>query len=75
MKFLRLTTKLINMSAINSVSLKPEMYHIYVRNNDIQGIFMIGFGHISSGEERIDVCKKENPADYLTVTKWLDTVN
>jgi hypothetical protein len=40
---------------------------------EVSGWMIAGSGGFSSFRHRIEVCKKENEADYDVVTKWLQS--
>ena len=72
--FLKLTSRIINTSHINTITINPNKYSIYIANNNVNGIFLIALGHIYSRDERIDICQTKNPADYKTVASWVENL-
>jgi hypothetical protein len=77
MKFLKLTNIILNVRNINKISIKPNKYYINYNNNINGGGFMFCFTgsmNINSGEE-LEICKTENPNDYITITKLIESIN
>jgi hypothetical protein len=71
---MKLTSTIVNILHINRVIIRPNKYSIYIANNNIDGIFFLAFGHIYSRDDRIDICQFKNPADYKTVTNWVENL-
>ena len=72
--FIKLTSMIINKNLITSVFIKPNKYHIYTVENNINGYMILGSGGASSSPEKIVICEKMDPEDYKTVSKWIDTI-
>ena len=73
-QFIKLTSMIINKNLITSVFIKPNKYHIYTVENNINGYMLFGSGGASSSPEKIVICEKMDPEDYKTVSKWIDTI-
>ena len=72
MRFIRLSTVLINPTSIQTIRIYPNKYYINL-HMEVSGWMIAGSGGFSSFRHRIEVCKKENEADYDVVTKWLQS--
>jgi len=73
-QFIKLTFMIINKNLITSVILKPNKYHIYTVENNINGYMIFGSGGASSSPEKIIVCEKTDPEDYKIISKWIDSI-
>jgi hypothetical protein len=73
-QFIKLTSMIINKNLITSVFIKPNKYHIYTVENNINGYMLFGSGGASSTPEKIIVCEKMNPEDYKIISKWIDSI-
>ena len=73
-QFIKLTTMLINKNLITSVFIKPNKYHIYTIENNINGYMLFGSGGASSSPEKIVICEKMDPEDYKIMSKWIDSI-
>jgi len=73
-QFLKLTSMIINKNLITSVFIKPNKYHIYTVENNINGYILFGSGGASSSPEKIVICEQESPEDYKTISKWIETI-
>jgi hypothetical protein len=65
---------IINKNLITSVFIKPNKYHIYTVENNINGYMFFGSGIASSSPEKIVICEEKSPEDYKTISKWIDTI-
>jgi hypothetical protein len=65
---------IINKNLITSVFIKPNKYHIYTIENNINGYMLFGSGGASSSPEKIVVCKEKDTEDYKIISKWIDTI-
>ena len=72
--FIKLTSMIINKNLITSVFIKPNKYHIYTVENNINGYMLFGSGGASSSPEKIEICEKQSPCDYKIITKWIETI-
>lgn len=73
-QFLKLTSVIINKNLITSVVIKPNKYHIYTVENNINGYMLFGSGGANSSPEKIVICEKQNSEDYKIASKWIDTL-
>ena len=73
-QFIKLTSMIINKNLITSVFIKPNKYHIYTVENNINGYMLFGSDGASSTPEKIVVCEKNDPEDYKIISKWIDTI-
>jgi hypothetical protein len=71
-QFIKLSSMLINKNLITSVFIKPNKYHIYTVENNINGYMLFGSGGASSSPEKIVICKEKSPEDYKIISKWMD---
>jgi hypothetical protein len=70
--FIRLTILTLNTKYIHSIVVKPNKYYINMMSTHIGGVFFVLTGVVQSNNYEIVVCEKKNPADYKTVTEWLN---
>ena len=73
-QFIKLTSMIINKNLITSVFIKPNKYHIYTIENNINGYMLFGIGGASSSPEKIVICEKMDPQDYKTISTWIDSI-
>ena len=73
-RFIRLTNIIINTSKIIDIHIKPEKYILYLSNNYIDGYFIFGFGHITTIDNKLEICKKNNSHDYNCLSQWIDQI-
>lgn len=73
-QFIKLTSMIINKNLITSVFMKPNKYHIYTVENNINGFMILGSGGANSSPEKIVICEKKDPEDYKTISKWIDSI-
>ena len=73
-QFIKLTSMIINKNLITSVFIKPNKYHIYTVENNINGFLLLGSGGASSSPEKIVICKEKDTEDYNIISKWIDTI-
>ena len=70
-RFLKLTNFLVNVNQIRLIEITPDKYKISLIGSELKGFFMFGSGGFNSVNDVIDVCKKEDIADYKIVSDWL----
>ena len=70
-RFLRLTNMLLNVNQIRLIEIRPDKYKIKMIPHHINGSIILGSGGFNSVNDVIDVCKKEDIADYKIVSDWL----
>jgi len=73
-QFLKLTSMIINKNLITSVFIKPNKYHIYTVENNINGYMLLGSSGASSSPEKIVICEEKSPEDYKIISKWIDSI-
>jgi hypothetical protein len=71
MKFIKLSSVIINTSKISTVRLLENRYIINISSSNTSGFIVAGSGWIHSIDTVIHVCQKKDPDDYNTVTKWV----
>ena len=74
-KFLKLSSKIINIKHINIISIKPNKYNINVMTSDSTGYLISGNGSMSSHDVSIEVCAVKKPIDYKTVSDWINKID
>lgn len=72
-RFIRLSKCIINPRFIEHIEIKENLYIISLSNNSINGNHLFSIGWINSSVTRFGICLNNNPEDYKTITKWLDT--
>jgi hypothetical protein len=65
---------IINKNLITSVFIKPNKYHIYTIENNINGFMLLGSVGVNSSPEKIVICEKTDPEDYKTISRWVDSI-
>ena len=73
-QFIKLTSMIINKNLITSVFIKPNKYHIYTVENNINGYMLFGSGGASSSPEKIVICEKKDHEDYKIISKWIESI-
>jgi len=73
-QFIKLTSMIINKNLITSVFIKPNKYHIYTVENNINGFMLLGSGGVDSSPEKIVVCGEKSPEDYKVISNWINTI-
>jgi hypothetical protein len=62
---------IINKNLITSIFIKPNKYHIYTVENNINGYMLLGSGGASSSPEKIVICEEKSPKDYKIIIKYI----
>ena len=75
MRFIKLSTTIINTSHITKIVNRNNKYHIYMTNNYINGYMFLNFGSVSTEENLIEVCKVEDPIDYVIMREWTKMID
>jgi hypothetical protein len=73
-QFIKLTSMIINKNLITSIFIKPNKYHIYTVENNINGYMLLGSGGASSSPEKIVICEEKSPKDYKIISEWIDSI-
>ena len=71
MKFINLTTRVINKLYIVEIIKTPNKYYIHMKNNRVDGFFFLSSGSISTEDNIITICEKNNKPDYDIITKLI----
>lgn len=74
-KFLKLTTRIINSNYIRYISFGENKYLIDIVSANHSGFLIGGTGFLSTNHENITVCGIKSPQDFITVTEWISQVN
>lgn len=76
-KFIKITNLILNVKYIQSISVKPDKYHINMVSSMFDGKSMsiagFGIGSISSHNAEIEVCIHKNSIDYKIISDWIDS--
>lgn len=73
LRFIRLSSTIINPRFIEHIEIKENLYIISLSNISINGTSIFSLGWINSSVKEFGICYHNNPEDYRTITKWLDT--
>jgi hypothetical protein len=72
LRFIRLSSSIINPRFIEHIEIKENLYIISLSNISINGTSFFNFGWINSSVKQFGICSKNDPEDYKIITKWLD---
>jgi hypothetical protein len=75
MKFIKLSSHIINTNYIKTIVLKPDKYYINFVHNKIDGVFIFGGGVIDSINDELEICKNKSPEDYKIVSDFISKLN
>ena len=75
MKFLKLTTRIINSNYIRNISFDENTYWIDILSHNHSGFLIGGTGFLSTNYENITVCREKFPQDFKMITEWISQVN
>jgi hypothetical protein len=75
MKFIKLSSVIINTNNIKKITLQPNKYYIHFTNNKVDGWFIFGGGTIDSIDDDIEICKTKSPQDYNSISDWISKLN
>lgn len=73
-KFIKLTDIIINTLHIINIDILPTKYTIFMSNNYLSGLFVLGSGSIDSLNNKIDICKNKHPCDYQIMKEWINQI-
>lgn len=73
-RFIRLTNIVLNTSKIIKIESLKSTYIMHISDHYTTGFFLITFGTINSTNNRIVICKDDNPIDYKIVTNWINQI-
>jgi hypothetical protein len=71
MKFIRLTTMLINPSTIRTITISDKRYIIHFTSERIQGTMFFGSGGMGSYSSEFVVDKDMHSTDYRMLQCWI----
>ena len=75
-KFLKLSTTIINTSRISTIWLNkesvPKKITINLIHHRFSGFMIYGSGSFWTKDSEIEICEKEDPQDFITVSNWID---
>lgn len=72
LKFLKLTTTVINTSKNMQIHISPTKYTMILCNSHFDGLLFVGSGGIQSTDSKIEICKNKHPEDYQIMKEWID---
>ena len=72
MKFLRLTTMIINPSAIRTIVMSDTNYTIYLMTGCKYGYTQSRLGKMDSFKSQIVIDKEKNLSDYRMLQYWIN---
>lgn len=72
LKFIRLSSSIINPKYIEQITVKENLYIISLSNRSISGTGIFSLGWINSSVTEFAICSNKNTEDYKIITKWLD---
>lgn len=76
MKFIKLSTVLINPRYIHTIKIQSKLYSIRMVDHTMRGVILMGAGTgggtVMSDMSKIDICEKESPLDFKRVSEWLE---
>ena len=75
LKFIKLSSVIINTTHIKKITLQPNKYYIQFINNKVDGWFIFGGGTVDSYTDEIEVCKTKSPEDYETISDFITKLN
>jgi hypothetical protein len=70
--FIRLSSVIINTVKISKIEIQENKYCIHLMNSNIDGFFLFSSGFIHTQNDKIEVCKIEQPTDYNSLTDWIN---
>lgn len=71
MRFIKLTSMIINTKYITHIVTKPNKYHIYMIPSNNSGFLMFGSGSIDTMGDECEICANKYPDDYKSVSEWI----
>jgi hypothetical protein len=74
MKFLRLSTVVINTAHVSHIKMLSKCYQLHLVKPDFSGFMIYGSGYISGGGAEVYTIQ-ENTADYDLITKFIEEVS
>lgn len=78
-RFLKLTSRIINIKYINQIYINDSSYQIFINTNNLNGMNFFGLGSIRWYDDIIYINKdSENESvkkDYQIVKEWIEKMN
>ena len=74
-QFIKLTSIILNKSHIVEIIKLPNKYFIHMSNNHLYGEFVMANGSVSTKQNIIEICKRDNNRDYNIITDVLKELN
>lgn len=71
MRFIKLTSMIINTNHITHIVTNPNKYHIYMIPYNCNGFIMFGSGIMSTTKDELEICANKYPDDYKIVSEWI----
>ena len=71
MKFIKLSSVIINTNNIKKITLQPNKYYIHFTHDKVDGWFIFGGGTVDSYTDEIEICKTKSPQDYNSISDLL----
>ena len=71
-RFLKLSKCVINTQLIRDVLIEPAKYEFKLMSVTLSGTWIMGSGGISTDNSQVTICEKESPADFKSVTDWIN---
>jgi hypothetical protein len=71
-KFIKLTNIVINSSHITKINIKDNKYFIEFNKYDFDGFIILTYGQIKTENYILEICKKNNINDFLTISSWIE---
>lgn len=73
--FIKLTSYVINKLHITKIVRSPCQYNLYVTNHNINGFWVMPFvGFLTTSDNHIKICEKENKQDYDIITEFIKEI-
>ena len=69
--FLKLSKIIINTNHIRNINILQSKYEINLSIPNFEGFILAGSGNIKLDYPTINICEKENNADYNVIKKWI----
>ena len=70
--FINLTSRIINKHHIIEIVKSPNKYYIYMNNNNLSGFTLFSIGSLSTNNNIIEICEKNNKKDYDIITDLIN---
>jgi hypothetical protein len=74
-QFINLSSRVINKLHIIQIIKEPSKYYIHITERDFTGHIFFSSGSMSSYNNIIEICEKDNKLDYDTITNEIKKIN